>query len=161
MHEQVQSQLEDILQGGIRPGDRAEVERHLANCSDCAAELQVLRMCSGVVRSLRVAEVPDLGVGFYARVMERVEAQGRPSFWNLLLDPVFGQRLVYATGALFLLMASFLLATSGNQPELAQTPVQMMAQPATGGAHPMQAAFGDDVQRDREQFLVTLASFPE
>jgi hypothetical protein len=114
-----------------------------------------------VVRSLRVTEVPDLGAGFYARVMERVEAQGRPSFWNLLLDPVFGQRLVYATGALFLLMASFLLATSGNQPELAQTPVQMMAQPAPGASHPTQAAFGDDVQRDREHFLVTLASFPE
>ena len=119
-----------------------------------------MRHVSGVVRSLSVKDAPEPPAGFYARVMQRVEAQGRPSFWTLLLDPVFGRRLVYGTGAMFLLMASFLLATSGNQPELAQTPVQMMAQPP---AAPMavHASFGDDVQRDRDHFLVTMASFAE
>ena len=97
---------------------------------------------------------------FYARVMQRVEAQGRPSFWSLLLDPVFGRRLVYATGAMFLLMASFLLATTGDQPELAQTPVQMMVQPSSTPVA-MPAGFGEDIQRDREHFLATMASYSE
>ena len=115
---------------------------------------------SDVLRALIAPEVPELSGCFYARVLQRVEAQGRPSFWSLLLDPVFGRRLVYATASLFLLMASFLLATTGNEPELARTPVEMMAQP---GATPaaMRVGIGDDVQRDREHFLATMASFSE
>lgn len=160
MHEPVQSQLEEILQGRLQAGNRADVEAHLAACKDCAAELREMRLYSGIMRSLKVSDVPEPSAGFYARVMQRVEAQGRPSFWNLLLDPVFGQRLVYATGAAFLLMASFLLATSGGQSELAQTPVHVMAQPESTPTV-MPAAFGEDVQRDREHFLATLASYSE
>jgi len=160
MHEPVQSQLEDILQGRLRAGKRAAVEAHLAVCRDCVIELREMRLHSGVIKALRATEVPEPAAGFYARVLQRVEAQGRPSFWNLLLDPIFGQRLVYATGALFLLMASFLLATSGGQPELAQTPVQMMAQPTVTPVV-LQTSFGDDMQQDREKFLATMASFSE
>jgi anti-sigma factor RsiW len=160
MHEPVQSQLEDILQGKLSAAKRAEVEAHLAACSACAAELPSFVAYSKVLKALRFAEAPEPSAGFYGRVMMRVEAQARPSFWNLLLDPVFGQRLVYATGALFLLMASFLLATTGGQPELAQTPVHMMAQPEPAAAV-ITTGFGDDVQRDREQFLATMASFSE
>lgn len=160
MHEPVRSQLEEILQGRMAPGVREAVRAHLAACAECAAEVRELQMFSGIVRSLRVADPPELSAGFYARVMQRVEAQGRPSFWSLLLDPVFGRRLVYATGAMFLLMASFLLATTGETPELAQTPVQMMAEPAAVPVA-LPAAFGEDIQRDREHFLATMASYSE
>ena len=160
MHEPVRSQLEEILQGRMTPGVREAVRAHLAACRACASEVRELQLYSGIVRSLRVTDPPELPAGFYARVMQRVEAQGRPSFWSLLLDPVFGRRLVYATGAMFLLMASFLLATTGEQPELARTPVQMMVQPASAPAA-MPAGFGEDIQRDREHFLVTMASYSE
>lgn len=160
MHEPIQSQLEDILQGQLRSEKRTAVEAHLAACKDCAMELREMRMHSGALKALRVADVPEPAAGFYARVLQRVDAQVRPSFWHLLLDPVFGQRLVYATGALFLLMASFLLATTGGQPELAQTPVQMIAQPEVTPVV-LRTGFGDDMQQDRERFLATMASFPE
>ncbi|MFN0102587.1 MAG: anti-sigma factor family protein [Bryobacteraceae bacterium] len=160
MHEPIRSQLEDILQGRLRPEKCALVDAHLSACENCAVELREMRLYSGVMKALRMTDVPEPAAGFYARVLQRVEAQGRPSFWNLLLDPVFGQRLVYATGAMFLLMASFLLATTGGQPELARTPVQMMAQPAVTPVA-MRAEFGDDMQRNREQFLATMASFSE
>ena len=161
MHEPVRSQLEDILQGRLRAGQKETVDAHLAKCADCLAELREMRLYSGALRALRATDVPDdPSAGFYARVMQRVEAQGIPSFWNLLLDPVFGRRLVYATGALFLLMASFLLATTGGQPELARTPVEMMAQPRVTPAA-AQAGFGEDVRQDREYFLTTMASFSD
>jgi anti-sigma factor RsiW len=160
MHESVRSQLEDILQGRLKPGAKAVVAEHLKSCPACAAELGEMSLQADLLRSLKAPEVPELSAGFYARVLQRVEAQGRPSFWSLLLDPVFGRRLVYATGSMFLLMASFLLATSGNEPELAQTPVQMMAQPeATPAA--MRVGVGEDVQQDREHFLATMASYSE
>ena len=160
MHEPLVSQLEEILQGRMTPAQRSNVDAHLAVCAECKEELQAMTSFTEVVRSLRAPAVPELRAGFYARVMQKVDEQGRPSFWNLLLDPVFGRRLVYGTGALFLLMASFLLATSGDQPELAQTPVQMISQPAVTTVS-MPGGFGDDVQRDRERFLATMASFSE
>ena len=160
MHESVRSQLEDILQGRLKPGAKAAVAEHLKSCPACTAELGQMSLQADVLRSLKAPEVPELSAGFYARVLQRVETQGRPSFWSLLLDPVFGRRLVYATASMFLLMASFLLATSGNEPELAQTPVHMMAQPeATPAA--MRVGVGEDVQQDREHFLATMATFSE
>lgn len=163
MHEPVRSRLEDILQGRMAPGDKALVREHLAGCKACTAELGRMSVQAEWVRSLRVDEGPEPMAGFYARVMQRVEAQGRPTFWSLLLDPVFGRRMMYATGTMFLLMASLLLATTGEQPELARTPVEVMARPAVtpvslGGAG---VAFGEDVQRDRDHFLATMASFTE
>jgi len=114
-----------------------------------------MRLHSGVMRALRV-DAPEISAGFHARVMQRIEKQSPPSFWNLLLDPIFGQRLVYATGALFLLMGAFLLATAPERNELAATPVQVIAEPV---ANP--AGFAEDMQRDREQFLVTMASYSD
>jgi anti-sigma factor RsiW len=156
MHEPVRSQLEEILQGRLRAGQNEAVGLHLAQCAACAEELRGMRLSAGLIRTLRVAETPEPAAGFYARVLHRVEMQGKPSFWNLLLDPVFGRRLVYATGSMLLLMASFLLATSGGKPELAQTPVEMIAQPASAAA-----GFSEDVRHEREYFLTTMASFSE
>jgi anti-sigma factor RsiW len=156
MHEPVKGQLEDILRGRVSLEHRAAVEAHLTVCSECAAEVRVMRRQAALVRSLQAAEVPEQSAGFYARVLQRVEAQGMPSFWNLLLDPVFGRRLVYATGTAFLLLATFLVASTGEQPQLARTPVEVMAKPAV-----VPAAVSEDMQRDREHFLVTLASFSE
>jgi len=161
MHEPVRSQLEDILQGRLKPGQKDAVALHLRECAACTAELGQMSLQADVLRSFKAVEVPEMSAGFYARVLQRVEAQGRPSFWSLFLDPVFGRRLVYATGSMFLLMASFLLATTGDEPELAQTPVEMMAHP--GHKHPVavRTGFGEDVQRDRDHFLATMASFSE
>lgn len=160
MHKPIRNQLENLLQGRLRAEQKEVVDAHLAECADCVAELREMRLYSGALRALRATDVPEPSAGFYARVMQRVEAQGRPSFWNLLLDPVFGRRLVYTTGAMFLLMASFLLATTGGEPQLARTPVEMMARPsATPEA--LQAGFGEDVNRDREYFLTTMVSFSD
>lgn len=158
MHEPLISHLEEILHGKAEADVKAAVYSHLEACSVCETELAAVRQATGIVRALRQTETPEPKAGFYARVIQRVEAQGRPSFWELLLDPVFGRRLVYGTAASFLLMASFLLATTGEPSELARAPVEIMVQP-TAGVGP--SAFGDDLQRDREHFLVTLASFAE
>jgi len=160
MHEPVRSQLETILQGRLQGEAKAAVRAHLQGCAACTAELGQMSLQADLLRALRAPETMEPAGGFYARVLQRVEAQGRPSFWNLLLDPVFGRRLVYATGSMFLLMAAFLLATTGNQPELARTPVEMMAQPGVTPAAVL-TGYGEDVQRDREHFLATLASFSE
>jgi hypothetical protein len=114
-----------------------------------------------LLRSFRVQNPPEPAAGFYARVLQRVDAQPAPSFWDLLLDPSFGRRLAYATGSMLLLMATFLIATSGEQPQLASTPVEMIARPAPATPADPRSPFGDDMGQNREQFLVTMASFSE
>jgi hypothetical protein len=114
-----------------------------------------------ILRSFRIQHAPEPAAGFYARVLQRVESQAAPSFWELLLDQTFGRRLAYATGSMLLLMATFLLATSGEQPELASTPVEMIARPAPAAPSDPRPPFGDDMHQNREQFLVTMASFSE
>lgn len=164
MHEPVRSNLEEILQGRLRPGQREVVAAHLKSCAACEAELGGMSLHADLLRSFRVSDAPEPSAGFYARVLNRVENQARPSFWELLTDPILGRRLVYATGTMFLLMASFLLATSGEQSQLARTPVEMIAQPPvvpashSAGAMP---GFGEDMQQNREHFLATMASFSE
>jgi len=160
MHEPIQTHIEKILEDRLPQSAKRSVEDHLAACAECAEELRAMRLHSGVMRALRV-EAPELSAGFYARVMQRIEMQSPPSFWNLLLDPIFGQRLVYATGALFLLMGAFLLATAPEQHELAATPVHVIAEPVAVTPVAMPAGFGEDMQRDREHFLVTMASYSD
>lgn len=161
MHEPIRQNLENLIRGGkLSASVRETVESHLADCSACVEELRVMRLHSGLMKVLRPDNAAEPTGGFYARVMQRIEAEGTPSFWNLLLDPVFGLRLVYATASLVLLMGAFLLATTESLPELASTPVEIMAKPQP--AAPVTAvAFGEDMSREREHFLVTMASFTE
>ena len=65
-----------------------------------------------VFRSLR-APLEDLEPrpGFYARVMERIEAQGPVSIWNLFFESVFGRRIAIASLALLMLMGVYLIST--------------------------------------------------
>ena len=43
--------------------------------------------------------------GFYARVIERIEAQGARSIWNLFFESAFGRRIAVAAMALALLLS--------------------------------------------------------
>lgn len=161
MHEPLLSRLEEILEGRQDEAGLSAVNEHLTHCESCARELNELRQHSVLLQALRVPDVPEQAPGFYARVVGVVEGQARPSFWNLLLDPVFGRRLVYGSAAMVLLMATFLLASSSEQPELASAPVRIMVESPANVAGQMPTDFGSDIQRDREHFLVTMASFPQ
>ena len=60
--------------------------------------------------------MPSPAPGFYARVMERIEAQGAVSIWNAFSDSPFGRRIAVASMALALLLGVYLV-TSEPMPE--------------------------------------------
>jgi anti-sigma factor RsiW len=100
MHRGVRDKLEEILAGA----GGALCERHLSECEECSAEVAAMREQRGLLRSLRAADsVPEQSAGFYARVIERIEAQGVVSIWQLFFDSPVGRGLA---------MASMLLALS-------------------------------------------------
>src|SRR5271170_4898929 len=95
MHDPVLERLEDYLRGSVSKIPK-EVQAHLDGCGDCASELRLYEMQAEVLRALRSVDEVEPRAGFYARVMDRIETDGRSSIWSALLQPAIGRRMVVA-----------------------------------------------------------------
>src|ERR1700745_4200469 len=110
MHRQIRDKLEDYLKGSVS-NMPAEFQRHLEECADCAGELRGLEEQSQLLRSFRASQEAEPRAGFYARVMERIEAQQPFSIWSVFLQPKFGFRLAVASGMLAALLGAYLVTS--------------------------------------------------
>ena len=120
MHRGVRDQLEEILAG---TGD-ALCERHLSECEECGAEVAAMREQRALLRSLRAQagtepasfweDAPEQSSGFYARVMERIEAQNVVSIWQLFFDSRVGKGLAMASMAVALCLSAYLVSEEQN-----------------------------------------------
>ncbi|MCC7498556.1 MAG: zf-HC2 domain-containing protein [Bryobacterales bacterium] len=158
MHRPIKDHLEDFLQGACEREQLREFEAHLEECEDCFQQVQQMREQAHSVRALRTPEVVTPQPGFYGRVMARIESQPRPTVWSLLLDPVFGRRLVYATASLLLIFGTYLVSTesesisaSNNGPEMI-----LAAREQAPAAHQK-----TDTQSQRDAILVNLATYQD
>ena len=104
MHREIRDRLEEVL---ARPAE--ETSAHLAECKECRDEIAAMREQAAVLREWRAPADAEPRPGFYARVMERIEAQGARSIWTLFIESVFGRRLAYASVALALLLSISLI----------------------------------------------------
>src|SRR3954464_12944195 len=110
MHEPIANYVEDYLRRSDTTSLPAGFTSHLMNCAECRTELAAMEKHTVVIRVLRpVAEI-EPSVGFYARVLERIDAQRPVSFWTIFLQP-FGRRLAVASVAFALLMGVYLVST--------------------------------------------------
>ena len=98
------------------------------------------------VANREMAEV-EPRAGFYARVLERIEAQGPGSVWALFFDTLFARRIAMASLALALLLGVYVISS------------EQMAEPQTASVDGLpQAVVSDDVFSDSGQpRLVTAA----
>jgi anti-sigma factor RsiW len=138
-----------------------EFQAHLEACEACAAELRLLESQSKILQSLRCDSDIEPRAGFYARVMERIEARGPASIWTLLLEPSFGRRLALASATLVVLLGTYLVTTesgySSSDNSIASTPAVYDATAARVDV------VSDTLQqqRQRDAVLVNLASYHE
>ena len=156
MHEPVRVDLEGCLseQGG------SEVARaHLTGCPECRQELQQMREQSSWIQEFRAPQELEPSPGFYARVMEQIEAQrAKMSFWNGFLEPMFAKRLVFASLTLFVLLGTVatVMQPDRTDSEVAQDhPESIMierAQPAVAV---------EDPEQQRNAILVDLSTYSE
>ena len=160
MHEPIRENLEEFLKGSARQMPQ-EFQAHLEACEVCAAELRLLESQSKMLQSLRCDGDIEPRAGFYARVMERIEARGPASIWTLLLEPSFGRRLALASATLVVLLGTYLVTTEpGENNSLASNPASVVydattAQVDVAGSDTLQQ------QRQRDAVLVNLASYHE
>lgn len=154
MHQPIQEYLEEYLRD---PGDTnipEEFHAHLVACGTCAATVQILSAHTLVLQSLRVPDAQP-APGFYARVINRVEARGPEPFWSVFLEPAFGKRLAFASGFFVLLLGSYLISTEPVD-HTSNPPGVVMSAPRLWNGED-----GTVASEHRDAILVNLASFQE
>jgi hypothetical protein len=154
MHQEIRKNLEEYLKGS-RAEVPAEFQRHLGGCAECGNELRELEQQSEMLRSLQARDA-EPRAGFYARVLERIEAQQPFSIWSVFLERKFGFRLAVASGMLAAVLGFYLVASELREPAVALAPT-ITATVATTGSDTDSSAIEQEQQRDA--VLVNLASY--
>ena len=155
MHQPIEDGLEDYLTGRAATESYRGVVAHLAVCEECATVVGLMKEQAGWMSELRAPADTEPSAGFYARVMDRIEAQSAKSFWGVFLEPVFGKRLALAALALFVVLSSAVWQTDPSPVLHENNPVSLLA------SEEMPAANGADPSRDRTVVLTNLASYSE
>ncbi len=169
MHDVIRTDLENFLSDRLAPERMAAFREHIAECASCREMVTSFEQQSTLIRSLRVSEEEVApAAGFYARVMERIEAQRPISLWSVFLQPLFARRVMYASLALFLALGSSVLWSSESHEALANDSNMVgvlagfgvQSEPVAGvSANPELAkdAVMDDVLSDRPVHLVSVS----
>lgn len=149
----VREGLESYLAG--KPD--ANLLRHIEQCAPCRELTNQLKAQSLLFRSLRVEEEVEPAPGFYARVLERIEAQrGTNSIWAVFLEPLFGRNLIVASAVLTVLLGVFLFTSPKEEEEFtASIPEQILVEE---GPPAMQMV---DHEADRNAVFVQLTTYKE
>jgi predicted anti-sigma-YlaC factor YlaD len=168
MHRIVREHLEEVLAG---PGSAPEhpAGEHLTECEECRSEISTMRAQAAILRSWRAAEEPEPRPGFYARVLERIEAQGPGSVFTLFFDSLFGRRIAMASLALALLLGVYVISSEQlAEPEIASVDNLPQATLVSDLPEALPASFSDYSQPrlvtgapDQDAVLVNLVTYRE
>lgn len=126
MHAVVIESLEEYLAGTLEPVEQKAVETHLSHCSTCQEEISGMREVSSLFGALRVEEPFAPPPGFYARVLQDVEARKRPAFTGIF-DLGFARRMAFASLLTLAVIGGFLVSRDHSY-RPGYTPDSVMAQ---------------------------------
>jgi len=150
MHQPVRDGIEGYLAGKPEAG----LLSHLQACPECREVVAQLESQAVLIRTLRAPEMVEPPPGFYARVMDRIEAQGGTSIWSVFLEPLFAKRLMYASAMLTLLLGLFLFTSPRDEFSAHSMPEHFLADEAP-------ATQQVDSEQDRNTVLVQLTTYQE
>lgn len=153
MHELIRKKLEELL---TADPPQEEAARHLASCANCAAEFSQMKEHAALLHLLRPQEEVEPAVGFYARVIQRIEENGVSSVWSVLTEGAFGTWLAYASLALALLVGGWLFTTERQDGHIGSEPVIAHTSPSSSDMQ-----ISGDKAHQRDVVLVNLASYSD
>ncbi len=141
--ERLRERLPEYAEGRLVGRPRAQLERHLAGCSRCAAEVGDLRTVIGAIRAIPADEAPEDLVGrVRAALRERAPASAAAKLlWARLAVPVAVLTGAVAIALVLRTPSTRQLAPAVTPPAKAIGEVQPGALPGrAGGGFPMEAA---------------------
>ncbi len=153
MHGSVRDRLENLLAEDNSVRERQYVESHLSSCAECSTELKAMKAQSNLLGMLRAPEDAEPPVGFYARVLQRIEERGTTSVWSMFIDSAFSKRLAYASLAVALLLGTYLVTEESQDGHLGSSLVAHQTADIT-------PVIGDQ-QEQRDAVLVNFASYQQ
>ncbi len=157
MEERIRERAEDYLDGRLSGAVDPIVDRLLENHpADRSLLDQFAEQALLIRKTLRGPEMSP-PPGFYSRVLARIQAEdSQATFWSIFTG-TFGQRLVYASAALLVLMGVAMWTTDGELPrqEFAEAPVRMLIDD-----RPEVHLVGEQFE-DRGRVFVSLASYDD
>jgi len=154
MHRQMRDKIESVLAGS----PEASSQRHLEQCEECNQQAAAMRGQAALLRTLRAPADVEPRAGFYARVMERIEAQRPVSIWNLFFDSAMGRRLAMASMAFALLMGIYLVSSERTADQTIIVTGQVAEQPEWVLSEDMA---NPGIAPDRDAVLVNLVTYRE
>jgi len=119
MHRIIRDHLEEVLTG-LGSASEHPAGKHLSECGECRDAVAAMREQAAILRQWRVAgvegaaagaEIVEPRPGFYARVLDRIEAQTPISVWTLFFDSPFARRIATASLALALLLGVYVISS--------------------------------------------------
>src|ERR1700733_2932923 len=112
MHRLIQDHLEEALAESNGTGQSSPAVAHLAECEECREDVFAMRPDASMLRTLRANdETLAPRAGFYARVMERIEAQRPIDIWQIFFDSAFGRRIAIGSMALAVVFSLYLVSS--------------------------------------------------
>jgi anti-sigma factor RsiW len=158
MHRLVRDHIEEVVAGL----EESSVAEHLKACAECRSDVMTMREHSAALRELRAPDDVEPRPGFYARVMERIEAQGAGSIWSLFIESAFGRRIAVASLALALLLGMYVISSerAADQPIVAgqqSQPAVVLGEDAPGRV----ITELSDKQSSNDDVLVNLVTYQE
>jgi predicted anti-sigma-YlaC factor YlaD len=112
MHRLIQDHLEEVLAESNGTGQSSPAAAHLAECEECREEVFAMRRHASLLRTMRAGdETLAPRAGFYARVMERIEAQRPIDIWQIFFDSAFGRRVAIGSMALAVVFSLYLVSS--------------------------------------------------
>src|SRR2546428_11207997 len=120
-----EEQLAAYVDGALPGHERAEVERHLAECARCREEVALARAASQAMRGLEEVPAP---AGVASEALREAAATSKPP-WYVKLVPVA------AAAALVAVIVAAALPKIGNNAQPAAAP-ERAATSAAGVTHP-------------------------
>ena len=120
MHRIIRDHLEQVLAGHSSSLEHP-AGKHLAECEECRDAVAAMREQAALLQNLRTPAVEvEPRPGFYARVLERIEAQTSRSVYELFFDSLFARRIAMASLALALLLGVYVISSEQMaEPQLA------------------------------------------
>ena len=102
-----------------------------------------------LLAELKAPEELTPHAGFYARVMDRIESQRSKSIWSIFTEPLFGRRLVMASGLLMLILGAALFVPGSEF----EDEMSAVGQPSV--------AFTMPADQDKDAVLMNLVTYQE
>lgn len=111
----METRILSYVDGRLKENERAEMEKHLADCAACRLRVNEFRAVSGLLDELPVIEPSG---AFNARVHALVAAEPQKRSWLAWLTP--SPRVAFAASML-LLLTVWLGSRPGPEPQIAAT----------------------------------------